>query len=162
VTAKKWKLVVNALSGNTPLHQFEIEAPNWMGALRSARKELGEEGGLPSGASCAVTPDGVVTILDGEARRRFVLTPILREPDPPPAPAPRPLVEVNPREVKPAKFRTIAYAPGQAITPPSAPGVATGVPQAPVANVQQPSSASSAHHPVSASKAQAASVTHNQ
>lgn len=120
MTAKKWKLVVHALSGNTPLHQFEIEATNWMGALRGARKELGEEGGLPSGSSCAVTPDGVVTVLDGEARRRFVLTQIAREPEAPAEASPRPLSEPNPRDVKPAKFRTIAYAPGQAIIPPHA------------------------------------------
>jgi hypothetical protein len=124
VTAKKWKLVVNPLSGSTPLHQFEIEAGNWMGALRNARKELGEEGGLPSGASCAVTPEGVVTILDPEARRKFVLTPIVvtpaaaapaaRAPE-----APKPAAEPE-RAVKPAKFRTIAYAPSQPLLPPTA------------------------------------------
>jgi hypothetical protein len=153
VTAKKWKLVVNALSGNTPAHQFEIEAANWMGALRGARKELGEEGGLPSGSSCAVTPDGVVTVLDGEARRRFVLTPITREPEAPAAPAPRPLSEVSPREVKPVKFRTIAYSPGQPIIPPRAPSLATGAQQPSVANVQQPSIGSSAQRPAIAQPA---------
>jgi len=58
-----------------PLHQLEVEAPNWMGALREARKAIGEDGGLPTGASCAVAPDGTVTILDSEARRKFLLTP---------------------------------------------------------------------------------------
>lgn len=75
VTAKKWRLRVTPLNGNTPLHQLEVEAANWMGALREARKELGEEGGLPTGASCAVAPDGTVTILDSEARRKFLLVP---------------------------------------------------------------------------------------
>jgi hypothetical protein len=75
VTAKKWRLRVTPLTGNTPLHQLEVEAANWMGALREARKELGEEGGLPTGASCAVAPDGTVTILDSEARRKFLLVP---------------------------------------------------------------------------------------
>jgi hypothetical protein len=120
VTGKKWKLVVHPLSGNTALHQFEIEAPNWMGALRGARKELGEEGGLPSGASCAVTPDGTVTILDGEARRRFVLTPIAAPVQAPAAnagAAMRPLPEANPQNVKPAKFKTIAYAPSPIAKP---------------------------------------------
>jgi len=78
VTAKKWRLCVTALSsssGTSPLHQLEVEATNWMGALREARRELGEEGGLPTGASCAVAPDGTVTILDSESRRKFLLTP---------------------------------------------------------------------------------------
>jgi GAF domain-containing protein len=75
VTSKKWRLRVTPLTGNTPLHQLEVEAANWMGALREARKELGEEGGLPTGASCAVAPDGTVTILDSEARRKFLLVP---------------------------------------------------------------------------------------
>ena len=46
-----------------------------MGALKVARKQMGEEGGLPMGASCAVAPDGTVTILDSESRRKFLLTP---------------------------------------------------------------------------------------
>src|SRR5689334_7845735 len=75
VTTKKWRLLVTPLSGTTPLHRLEVEAPNWMGALREARRELGEEGGLPTGASCAVAPDGTVTILDSEARRKFLLVP---------------------------------------------------------------------------------------
>jgi putative methionine-R-sulfoxide reductase with GAF domain len=57
------------------LHQLEVDAPNWMGALKMARKQMGEEGGLPMGASCAVAPDGTVTILDSESRRKFLLTP---------------------------------------------------------------------------------------
>jgi GAF domain-containing protein len=120
VTGKKWKLVVHPLSGNTILHQFELEAPNWMGALRGARKQLGEEGGLPSGASCAVTPDGVVTILDGEARRRFLLSPIAQEAETPASAPVRPLPEASPPNVKPAKFRTIAYAPSPIAAQPPA------------------------------------------
>jgi hypothetical protein len=88
VTTKKWRLLVTPLSGTTPLHRLEVEAPNWMGALREARKELGEDGGLPTGASCAVAPDGTVTILDSESRRKFVLTPgNLPAPQPPAAAA---------------------------------------------------------------------------
>lgn len=152
MNAKKWKLVVNPLSGNTPLRQIEIEAPNWMGALRGGRKELGEEGGLPSGASCAVTPDGVVTILDGEARRRFVLTPILVEAGAPVAAQPlRPLPDVSPREVKPAKFRTIAYAPS-----PLAAAQATGTQQPAIANVQPARPTTAAQQPATLGHAQAA------
>jgi hypothetical protein len=121
VTGKKWKLVVNPLSGSTTLHQFEVEAANWMGALRSARKQLGEDGGLPNGASCAVTPDGVVTILDPNSRRRFVLSPIARGAEPLKAPAadPKLLPDADQRGVKPAKFRTIAYAPSHPVVPPT-------------------------------------------
>jgi hypothetical protein len=75
VTTKKWRLLVTPLSGTTSLHQLEVDAPNWMGALKTARKQMGEEGGLPMGASCAVAPDGTVTILDSESRRKFLLTP---------------------------------------------------------------------------------------
>lgn len=87
VTTKKWRLLVTPLSGTTPLHRLEVEAPNWMGALREARKELGEDGGLPTGASCAVAPDGTVTILDSESRRKFVLAPGNLPAPQPPAPA---------------------------------------------------------------------------
>jgi hypothetical protein len=88
VTRKKWRLVVTPLSGTTPLHQLDIEAPNWMGALRAARRELGEDGGLPTGASCAVAPDGTVTILDAERRRKFMLSPrALSSPLPPARPS---------------------------------------------------------------------------
>ncbi|MET0389835.1 MAG: GAF domain-containing protein [Polyangiales bacterium] len=66
---------VTPLSSTTPLQELEVEAANWMGALRAARREMGEDGGLPTGASCAVAPDGTVTILDSESRRRFLLTP---------------------------------------------------------------------------------------
>jgi len=75
VTSKKWRLSVTPLSGTNPVNQLEVEAVNWMGALRAARRELGEDGGLPTGASCAVAPDGTVTILDSESRRKFLLTP---------------------------------------------------------------------------------------
>ena len=47
VTTKKWRLIITPLSGNPPLHQLEVEASNWMGALRAARKEIGEDGGVP-------------------------------------------------------------------------------------------------------------------
>jgi hypothetical protein len=83
VTTKKWRLLVTPLSGTTSLHQLEVDAPNWMGALKMGRKQMGEEGGLPMGASCAVAPDGTVTILDSESRRKFLLTPG----------APRPITE---------------------------------------------------------------------
>jgi hypothetical protein len=115
VTAKKWRLRVTPLTGNTPLHQLEVEAANWMGALREARRELGEEGGLPTGASCAVAPDGTVTILDSEARRKFLLVPAnvaARAFETPRGPSSQKNVAVQPKgAAAPAKKRgdTVGY-----------------------------------------------------
>src|SRR5690606_36058783 len=50
-----------------------VEADNWLSALRLARKQLGEEGGVPSGASCVMSATGEVTILDAAQRRRYTL-----------------------------------------------------------------------------------------
>jgi len=144
VTTKQWKLVVTPLSGTTPLHQFEFEGGNWLAALRDARQELGEDGGLPSGASCTVAPDGTVTILDPEARRKFLLTPISRVP---PAPTAGSFAEASAVQPRPGghavvkagaakpKFQTVAYSPprgpavaAQPVAPPPAalpPGPAT-------------------------------------
>lgn len=75
MATRKWRLVVTHLSGDTALNEVEVEANNWMGALRAGRQQLSEDGGVPPGASCAVAPDGAVTILDPASRRRFLLTP---------------------------------------------------------------------------------------
>lgn len=66
---------VEALKDGDLLAETHVEATNWMSALRAARAELGEEGGVPPGASCAVAANGEVTILDSVERRRLVLTP---------------------------------------------------------------------------------------
>jgi hypothetical protein len=131
VTTKKWRLVVTPLSGTTSLHQLEVEAPNWMGALRAARKEMGEGGGLPSGASCAVAPDGTVTILDSESRRKFLLTPgaaIVAAPAPAAAQPAQPPIDaagnkngkVTSATDKKRPFQTIGYDSAR-LTPPTAP-----------------------------------------
>ena len=115
VTTKKWRLVVTPLSGTTSLHQLEVEAPNWMGALREARKEMGEDGGLPVGASCAVAPDGTVTILDSESRRKFLLTPgptpgaAAKPPEAAPAPSSKNGQTPAPSPGKRREFHTISY-----------------------------------------------------
>ncbi len=58
-----------------PLHEVTVEAENWMTALRHARAAIGESGGVPTGASCAIAPDGRVTILDPVTRRSYVVAP---------------------------------------------------------------------------------------
>lgn len=74
MASKRWSVAVTDLTGSAHLHDVAVEADNWMSALRAGRTRIGEEGGVPQGASCAVSPDGVVTILDPISRRRFVLT----------------------------------------------------------------------------------------
>lgn len=165
MTTKRWRLIVNPLSGATPLHQLEVDASNWVGALRTARQELGEEGGVPPGASCAVAPDGTVTILDSASRRKFLLTPLtssLPPPSDPPAAQAANAVVVQPvpsaqpvaiaaaapvaatpgadapapsKPAKKAKFQTVAYTPGMPL------------PGTPVAAVQ-PSASVVAQQPV--------------
>ena len=70
-----WKLVVTPLGTQAGALEVEVWADNWLSALRAGRKELGEDGGVPQGASCAMSESGVVTILDAHNRRRFVLEP---------------------------------------------------------------------------------------
>lgn len=72
---KTWRLVVTELGNADSLHEVSIEAGNWMTALKVGRKKIGEDGGVPTGASCAVAPDGKVTIHDPLARRSYVLFP---------------------------------------------------------------------------------------
>lgn len=68
-------MVVTPLGTQTGALEVEVWADNWLSALRAARKEQGEDGGVPPGASCAMSESGVVTILDARNRRRFVLSP---------------------------------------------------------------------------------------
>lgn len=75
MATKVWILVVSE-SGTPNERSVSVEAENWMAALRAGRARLGEEAALPQGASCAVAPDGSVTILDPGSRRRFLLRPM--------------------------------------------------------------------------------------
>jgi hypothetical protein len=72
---KNWKVVVSSLGGKEQLAQVAVEANNWIDAVRTARQKLGENGVVPPGSSCAVAPDGVVTVLDPLSQRKFVLRP---------------------------------------------------------------------------------------
>lgn len=75
MATKNWKVVVSTLGGKEQLAKVVVEANNWIDAVRSARLKLGENGVVPPGSSCAVAPDGVVTVLDPLSQRKFVLRP---------------------------------------------------------------------------------------
>ena len=78
MATKTWKLVVTAMGAGgdaAPLHDVSVEAENWMTALRLGRGKIGETGTVPPGASCAVSPDGRVTIFDAATSRQYLLVP---------------------------------------------------------------------------------------
>ena len=138
MSTQKWKLVVTALGGSDVLHELEIEANNWMGALRSGREGLGERPSMPPGASCSIDAEGTATVLDPQGRRKFVLAPLSGE-APGGSPSARPskgkkrfeTVALIPEQQRPPaaeppqpgskkkKFQTMAYIPGMEL--PAAP-----------------------------------------
>ncbi len=112
-------MVVSDLGGDTVQAELTVEAENWMSALRKARDQMGETGGVPTGSSCAVAPDGRVTVLDPVDRRRFVLSAATEESFKPPAksappvpadPKPAPPQPATPPKKKSPKM-TMAYIP---------------------------------------------------
>lgn len=128
VSAKKWRFSVTVLGGpGARLAAGAVDAANWMGALRVARDQAGDPGGLPPGATCSVAADGVATILDGAGRRRYVLAPEGSDAAAEIAASPAPVAEqaAAPRTVSPA-----APAPSVAARAQAAPGMGT-TPQAP-------------------------------
>jgi hypothetical protein len=105
-----WRLVVTELGGSAPLSDVSVEAANWMAAVKAGRSAIGEEGGVPTGASCAVAPDGKVTIHDPVARKTYLLTSSGRATSeaPPPVVAPQASVPAVAPQPKLSK-KTIAY-----------------------------------------------------
>lgn len=73
---QSWRVVVTKLGGSDIVGQVEVDAANWMGALRVGRERLGEQPTMPAGASCSVDGAGIATVLDPAARRKLVLTPL--------------------------------------------------------------------------------------
>jgi hypothetical protein len=63
-------------AGSAVLHENDVEAINWMSALRATRESMQERPSVPPGASCSIDADGVATVLDPGSRRKFVLEPI--------------------------------------------------------------------------------------
>ena len=128
VATKYWKVSISRLGTSDSLYEGTVDAPTWPAALQAARKAIGEEGGVPAGASCNVSPNGVVTIQDALERRRYLLAPAVAPKAPPgtkkPVPS-RPEVDAP----TPAQARQAALAnpipAGDPVPPraPSSPGV---------------------------------------
>jgi hypothetical protein len=129
VPNRKWRVVVAKLGASSVLHEGDVEANNWMSALRAARQAMSERPSVPPGASCSIDADGVATVLDPGSRRKFVLSPLdtavgsaapksAPEPEPPAAVAPAPA------QGKKKKFQTVALIPDE--LPASAPLPVTG------------------------------------
>ncbi|MEO0325685.1 MAG: hypothetical protein AAF447_22200, partial [Myxococcota bacterium] len=131
-------MVVSDLGGSVVVSEATVTATHWMEALQSGRAALGETGGVPPGASCAVAPTGVVTVLDPRARRRIVLAP---EPPASNAPtaarpsAPPPVADAAKRSSAPPPRKrkkrvgaqTMAYIPARELPPlPPAQGAPRG------------------------------------
>src|SRR5690606_38600780 len=117
-------------------HEVVVDAGDWMTALTRARGQIGERGGVPPGASCAVAPDGKVTILDGVARRQYALATTEEAPSAPASPAPA-AAATPPKKL--AKH-TVAYMPSP-LAAPSGTGAPVAVPvgaTAPAASATAP------------------------
>ncbi|MEM6961462.1 MAG: hypothetical protein AAF550_06955, partial [Myxococcota bacterium] len=72
---KRWQLSVRELGATETIAETTISAKNWMDALRLGRDQLGEHGDIPKGASCAIAPNGDVTVHDPLERRTYLLEP---------------------------------------------------------------------------------------
>ncbi len=100
-----WKLVVTSLQAQGDAREVVVSAENWLSALRLARKQLGEKGGVPPGASCVMGPTGEVTIVDIMSRRRFALSRSTEA-----AMTAAPAIDEHSRAIKPLPPQT-AFAP---------------------------------------------------
>ncbi|MGB5812153.1 MAG: hypothetical protein WBG86_16575, partial [Polyangiales bacterium] len=72
---KHWKVLISPLGTTDSLYEGTVDAATWLAALQRARHELGEDGGVPPGASCNVSPHGIVMIQDARERRRYQISP---------------------------------------------------------------------------------------
>ncbi len=66
--------MITPLQAPGDAREVVVTAENWLSGLRLARKQIGEEGGVPPGASCVMAATGEVTIVDMTSRRRFTLS----------------------------------------------------------------------------------------
>jgi len=90
VATKHWKVLISRLGTSDSLYEGTVDAPTWPTALQATRSAIGEDGGVPDGASCNVSPDGVVTIHDSRAQRRYLLAPAQTPKAPPGTKRPAP------------------------------------------------------------------------
>jgi hypothetical protein len=114
------------LGAASVLHEGEVDASNWMTALRATRQALSERPSLPPGASCSLDANGVATVLDPGSRRKFVLSPVgaggsANTAAHEPAPA-RPAAQPAPPATAPAPAASPAQATAQANPQPTAQG----------------------------------------
>lgn len=72
---QKWRVLVTKLGVDNVLYEGEVDASNWMSALRAAREGMAERPSVPPGVSCSIDGQGVATVLDPGSRRRFLLSP---------------------------------------------------------------------------------------
>jgi hypothetical protein len=68
-------VLVTKLGVDNVLYEGEVDASNWMSALRAAREGMAERPSVPPGVSCSIDGQGVATVLDPGSRRRFLLSP---------------------------------------------------------------------------------------
>jgi len=147
-----WKLVVAPLSAQSEAREAVVVAENWLSALRIARKELGEDGGVPPGASCVMAATGEVTIVDMATRRRFVLARTTEPETRAKSGEHAALMEKSPPPIAPPSAQTQATAPAPSprtiSTRPIAPAAAQAAPP-PQANPAQakPRSSTMAYSP---------------
>src|SRR5215831_12998201 len=129
VPTQRWKVLVAKLGASTVLHEGEVDATNWMSALRAARQAMSQRPSLPPGASCTVDAQGIATVLDPSSRRKFVLSPLSHALDAPQSPrTPSSVVAAAP--TPPAtksnkRFETVAFVP----QPQGAPAAQSPAPQ---------------------------------
>jgi hypothetical protein len=119
---QKWRVVVAKLGASSALHDGEVDATNWMGALRAARQAMSERPSLPPGASCTVDAHGTATVLDPSSRRKFVLSPVTAATALPPEPS-RPLAATPtpaPEPDRAKRFDTVALVSGKGVASPNA------------------------------------------
>ncbi len=112
VATKHWKVLISRLGTSDALYEGIVDAPTWPAALHASRKAMGEDAGVPDGASCNVSPDGVVTIQDARDRRRYRLSPAAATAKAPPG-TKRPVPsqpEVNPATGAQARRAALTHA----------------------------------------------------
>jgi hypothetical protein len=100
--------VVTELGSEAAIHDVTVEAPDWMTAVTMGRGRIGERGGVPPGAMCSVSPEGIVTLVDAVTRKRYRLEPTAAAPSVPPPSKPASVPPPSMVNVKVTK-RTVAF-----------------------------------------------------
>lgn len=118
MSVKRWRLVVTAPDSAQPLHTLDVNADNWITALRLGREMMGEDGGLPPGASCDVSQPGKVTVLDPNTQRIYSLDSLEEGVHPPTTTTGSPEQSARP-SIGAARSRTLAYEQPQTPSPAS-------------------------------------------